>query len=119
MASALLFVWPCGYSLQAFFMFYPACSVKRILSSIVITFGKREPDDLPLFGLWHVNCLSRFVCTSSTCHWWAMFCDCGFSWASSIPLLGRLFTIQSMQTPNGGGRVVRRCRVSCVTGASS
>ena len=28
--------------------------------------------------------LSGFVCFSFCCHWWAMLCDCGPSWTSSI-----------------------------------
>ena len=31
--------------------------------------------------------LSWIFCSSSWCHWLAMFCGCGYSWTSSIILL--------------------------------
>ena len=39
---------------------------------------------LLFLGLWFAYCLYFFVRFSSWCHWLAIFCDCGSSWASSI-----------------------------------
>ena len=35
------------------------------------------------FDLWLVCCLSWFVCSTTWCHWQAMFCGCGSSSTSS------------------------------------
>ena len=71
---------------------------------VIALIGKRELVALVFFGLWLVYCLSGIVCSSSWCHWLAMFCDCVSSWTSYIPLgitKTRLFkTIQNFFTKN-------------------
>ena len=43
--------------------------------------GKREIATMLYFDLWHVYDQSWFVFSTSWCHWKAVLCDCGSSWA--------------------------------------
>ena len=63
----------------------------RILPSIVITLLEKNKKlvTLILFGLGLVHCLSRcFSLSLGITGRLSMFCDCGFSWTSSVELTG-------------------------------
>ena len=70
-----------GCSLRGLFsMFGPVLCLIIVLSGHSLAvwspfMWESELDFLAFFGLWLVHGLPWFACSSSWCHWWAMFCD--------------------------------------------